>query len=322
MRAPLAIGLVGLGIHGERYASHLLHDLPDARLVAVSRARAADGAAWAAAHAVRFHARWEDLIADPEVEAVAVVVPTPLTAAVAGAALAAGKPVLVEKPLAATLEEGRSLARAAEGGCLMMGQTLRWNGVVRALRQRLVDLGAPLVIAINQRFEPSTRTWLDGERGGGVILNTGVHGFDLVRHLGGDEVVEVFCRARAVTTRRTPDTFVAVLTLAGGALATVDNCRATDGRSGRIEVATAAGQLTGDHVHNRLSALVGRQARELDPGPPVPTVLEALRAFVAAARGEAGIPVTAADGLAALEIAVACERSARAGRPVRLAELG
>ena len=70
-----------------------------------------------------------------------------------------------------------------------------------------------------------------------------------------------------------------------------------------------------------MSLIVGREARPLDPGPPVSTVLAALRDFVAAARGTEEIPVRAADGLAALEIAVACERSAREGRPVRLAEL-
>ncbi|TMA94232.1 MAG: hypothetical protein E6J70_17505, partial [Deltaproteobacteria bacterium] len=90
--------------------------------------------------------------------------------------------------------------RAAGVRCLM-AQTLRWNAVVRALRARLPEIGALHAVVLNQRFEPSPLVWLDDPSmsGGGILLHTGVHSFDLVRFLTGCEVTEVFCRAVPAT---------------------------------------------------------------------------------------------------------------------------
>ena len=67
--------------------------------------------------------------------------------------------------------------------------------------------------------------------GGGILLHTGVHSFDLVRLLTGCEVTEVFCRTARVRTVRTEDNFAAVLRLSGSdTVVTVNGCRATRGR--------------------------------------------------------------------------------------------
>ena len=70
------------------------------------------------------------------------------------------------------------------------------------------------MIAINQRFEPQDRPWIDTPGRGGLILNTGVHGFDLMRHLTGLEPSEVWGVSHRAMTRRTEDTFTVVITRA------------------------------------------------------------------------------------------------------------
>src|SRR5205823_5241017 len=185
----VGVGLVGAGKHGQLYLPHMRTDVPDLALAALSRRDASRGRDDAARLGCRFHADWRALVADPAVEAVIAVVPPVLHPAIAEAVAAAGKPLLIEKPLATTgaaaVEVVRVL-RTARVPCLM-AQTLRWNAVVRAIRARLPEIGALHAVVLNQRFEPSPLVWLDDPSmsGGGILLHTGVHSFDLVRFLTG-----------------------------------------------------------------------------------------------------------------------------------------
>jgi len=317
----VGVGLVGAGKHGQRYLAHMRTDVPELALAALSRRDASRGRDDAARLGCRFHADWRALVADPAVEAVIAVVPPVLHPAIAEAVAAAGKPLLIEKPLATTgaaaVEVVRVL-RTARVPCLM-AQTLRWNAVVRAIRARLPEIGALHAVVLNQRFEPSPLVWLDDPSmsGGGILLHTGVHSFDLVRFLTGCEVTEVFCRAARVRTLRTEDNFAAVLRLAGSdALVAVSGCRATRGRSGLIDVAGDEGQLVGDHQLGSAYAVRGLERTPLPLGELVPTVREVLRAFARLVLDGEPPPATPEDGARAVLIAEACHRSAESGAPV------
>src|SRR5262245_40745144 len=103
-------GLIGCGRHGSRYAGHLLAgDVPGARLVAVSRRDEEKGRRFASETGVRFHLDADSLAEDPSVEAVVVCLPPDLHAEAALAVLRAGRALLVEKPLASTVEEARAI---------------------------------------------------------------------------------------------------------------------------------------------------------------------------------------------------------------------
>jgi myo-inositol 2-dehydrogenase/D-chiro-inositol 1-dehydrogenase len=184
----------------------------------------------------------------------------------------------------------------------MVAQTLRFDATVLALRRQLEALGDLHLIAIDHRFEPTGRAWLDSPDEGGLLSNTGIHGVDLLRFLTGLEIVEARALARSVVLHNVPDVFAAVLRLEpGGVLATLDNSRATGSRTGRIEVVGQQGQLLADHVHRTLVRVEGRSATPLDVGPEVPTVREALRAFVDAIVNDRPVPISLEDGLAAVE---------------------
>src|SRR5690348_10761759 len=102
----------GLVRHGMRYVRHLEEGVPDARLSAVCRRDAVQGEALALQHVVRFHQDYRELIADPHVGAVIVVTPHALTSAICMAAVQAGKPLLIEKPLACTGAMARAMVEA------------------------------------------------------------------------------------------------------------------------------------------------------------------------------------------------------------------
>lgn len=318
-REPIRFGLVGLGRHGERYARHLLADLPEATLTALCRRDRVAGEAFARQHGVAFYSDHRALLESGTIDALAVVVPPDRCSDICVEALGRRIPVLVEKPMGHTAAAARAIVAATEacGVPLMVAQTLRFDTVVGAIKARIPEIGRMHAIALSQRFEPSDRTWIDREGPGGIVLNTGVHGFDLVRFLTGSEVTEVICATARVVTRETEDQFAAILRMRSGpALATVDGSRASGGRSGRVEVVGEHGQLVGDHVLGHLSLVRGREWTPIPLPPSVPTVRECLAAFCRVLRDGAPPPVTARDGLRALEIVEACHRSAAAGKPV------
>ncbi len=317
----IAVGLIGAGKHGARYAAHLRNDVPALSLAALSRRDASAGETQARTFGCCFHADWRALVDDPAVDAVAAVVPPALHPEIAAAVARAGKPLLIEKPLATTGASALEALRALRGAGVpvLMAHTLRWNTVVRALRRRMPGLGTLRALFINQRFEPSRLAWLDDPAiaGGGIVLHTGVHSFDLVRYLTGREVVRVWCRTARVGTRRTEDNFMAILELDGvSTLVAVNGSRATAGRSGLIDMAGEAGQLVGDHALGFAYAVRGLDRTSLAIPPPVQTVQAALDAFAKLITAGETPPVALEDGVRAVQIAEACLQAAAAGGPV------
>ncbi len=313
----LGVGIVGAGKHGERYLRHIA-DVPELRLVALTRRDRTRGEAQARAYGCRFHADPERLIADPDVDAVVLVVPPTLNPDLAASAARAGKALLIEKPLATTLADCRRIATAVAtaGVTAMVAHTLRFNAVVSAIRTVLATIGPLHAAVITQRFEPSALAWLDTRAiaGGGIVLHTGVHSFDLLRYLTGDEARRVSAHTDRVATRDTEDNFAAAIEMERGTLALVGGSRATAGRSGAIELAGRDGQLVGDHVHGHVARLLGTERRALAIGEPVATVAATLREFAAAIDERRAPSITIADGAASVAIAEACYRAARSGR--------
>jgi len=326
MASRIGIGLIGAGKHGQRYLTHVTRDVPAFVLRALSRADVARGTAQAKELGARFHADWRELVTDPSVDAVIAVVPPTLHRAIAEAVAGAKKAFLIEKPLATTGADAIAIlhtVRAAGVPCLM-GHTLRWNTVVRAVREQLPSMGPLRALGLNQRFEPSKLDWLDRPEtsGGGIILHTGVHSFDLVRFLTGREVGRVWCRTSRVATRRTEDNFVATLDLEGDdTLVTVSGCRATAGRSGLIDVAAAEGQLVADHQLHFAYRVRGLDRTQIELSSPAHTVHDALDAFARLLVAGETPPTSLVDGVRAVQIAEACMKSAAAGVPVEVAPL-
>jgi predicted dehydrogenase len=317
--ADLPIGVIGVGKHGARYLHHARVDPVGVRVVAISRRDEAAGRAQAAEVGARYHADFHDLIRDPEVRGVVAVLPPTAHPAVVAAAVAEGKPLLIEKPLAISGDEAYALARQVRDKNLpcLMAQTLRFSAVVRMVRDLLPRIGRVHQMILGQSFEPSRLDWLDDDAvsGGGIVLHTGVHLFDLVRHLSDGEVAWAQCTTARIATHRTEDGFVATLGVRGSGgegLAGLSASRATRSRYGEIRLLGEHGQIVADHALHRIDLVVDREVVLSERVPDVPTVREVLREFAVVAAG-APPSVEIVDGAAAVEIADACYRSARTG---------
>jgi len=317
----LRLGIVGIGKHGLRYAKHAAEDVDAVELVAVCRREAALGRETARRYRCDYVADAHELIRRADIDAVVFATVPVLLEDLVVAAAKQGKRILVEKPVAIDVESGRRIQSVLEatGVYCMAGHTLRFNRVVNRMREMLPTLGRIDSLVFSQRFPPQlTLEWLDdpARSGGGNILHTGVHCFDLMRYVCGLEPAEAACTMGRVYTRRTEDNFVARIAFRdSAALALVACSRTTRGRNGLIEIAGEHGQLVGDHVLNVLYRLGPDGREDVALEPALPTVLEALRQFADDASTGAPPRASYADGLAAVAVARACYSSATSGRP-------
>ncbi len=137
------------------------------------------------------YATAEDLIADPSVEAVDICTPTDLHKPLALRALAAGKHVLVEKPMALSVADCDEMIRAAReaGRVLMVAQVLRFFPEYATARAKILsgELGPVRAASFRRRCAaPAWGRWLkDPERSGGGVLDLLIHDFDFCQHAFG-----------------------------------------------------------------------------------------------------------------------------------------
>jgi predicted dehydrogenase len=266
--ARIRIGVIGTGRIADFVHLPSLRLLPElAEVTAVASRDPARATAFARKWEIpRVHGTWEAVVADPAIDAVVVCPPSDLNVPVATAALAAGKHVLCEKPLALTYPEARQLADAAArtpDRVHMVAFTFRFAAALRYLR-RLVEEGhfgeirhwRMAYFTDGQLDSANPYTWRHQRaRGGaGVIADMGSHMIDAARYLLG-EVAAVTAVTRTYTTDRaipgggrgrveTPEAAAWVAEFASGVIGTFDVNRAVAGRGG-----TGRPQYQGVEIH-------------------------------------------------------------------------
>lgn len=188
-------GLIGAGNIGKLHAQ-VVRELEGARLAAVCALPLDAARTFAEEHGCRACRTVEDLVNDPGVDIVTIGTPSGLHPEQAVAAARAGKHVLVEKPLAISLEGADAAIRAAQESGVKLGviSQRRFDHVCQAMKQAAVAGEFGKLVFVNGSVlyyrEPAyysssdwRGTWkLDG---GGALMNQGIHTVDLVRWLGG-----------------------------------------------------------------------------------------------------------------------------------------
>lgn len=226
---PVRVGVVGLG---RAFVLMLPTFRKDERikLVAACAPRAESRTAFEAEFGGRTYASVEDLAADPQVEVVYIATPHQMHADHVAAVAAAGKDILVDKPLAVSMEDADQMVEASEGAGvhLLVGPSHSFDPSV-ALARKLIasrEFGSVrMVQAFNYTdflYRPRRPEELRTQEGGGVLFSQGVHQIDIVRLLCGG-------RARRVTAltaawdpdRPTEGAYSALLEFDSGAFASL-----------------------------------------------------------------------------------------------------
>jgi predicted dehydrogenase len=342
-----SVGVVGCGS-----VATVAH-LPALRALGVPVAAVADTDAERAARAARSHgverryATSGELLADPAVDVVAVCVPPEHHVEVALAALAAGKHVLLEKPVALDLDDAQRLVSAASGsGCVVrVGFNSRFHRRVRAARElvRSGALGKLEIVRTAMSNPPAAADggWRDARGlGGGALADLASHHFDLWRFFAG-EVEEV----SAMTVSGAGDEVAAAAagtTAAGVLLSSTFSQRTvaahevellgTEGRLAlslyrfaplEVEPVGASPGGVGNRVRAAtavLRTLPGALARARLGGDFRESYRLEWEHFLRAVGGEGSEEGTLEDGVRALELLLAAAESARTGRALRPSE--
>jgi predicted dehydrogenase len=303
------VGAGGLGYHHVR----ILRDMPGANFVGFHDARSERAAQVASELGVRAFDSLDALL--DEVKAATIVVPTPQHFSVASAALERGIHLLIEKPIAATLDEADRLLAIADrtGALVQTGHVERFN---RAVRAALPYVDTP-------RFIESDRLAPFNPRGAdvAVVLDLMIHDIDLVRTFVGGKVSSLSAVGVPVLTPFV-DIANARLGFDGGAVANITASRVSRERMRKLRIFQGSGYLSldlgqgsGEFYRMRqdvdmselaksaqsLEAFVERVSLEAPDGEPLRLEFES---FLAAVRGEQPVPVTGADGREALAVAL------------------
>ena len=256
-RSPenLGIGLVGVGRHGSRYLQHLLHDVPGVALAAVCRR---SGGGLFPGTEIPVYDDYRAMIADPRVQAIVVVTSPFLCHDICLSAVRAGKPILIEKPLATTGSQARAMVAAADQArvLLMTAQTLRFDPTIVLLREQLKTIGQLRSATLISHIETKANV-MSGATGLvplGALLELGIHLLDLVRFLTREEILEVQCTMDPLPSH-CPETSVKVrLRTAGNIVCTLDIARVETMRVGTVEWVGSAGKVMADWPRRKVTS--------------------------------------------------------------------
>ena len=327
----IKIGIIGAGriarVHTRAVAAH-----PNATLVVVSDPVEEAGTALAQEYGARWTSNAEDVIADPEVDAVIICSPTPFHAEQILAAARAGKPVLCEKPVAMDVETIDQLEKDLEGldPVVMIGFNRRFDPSFAQIHDMVSDgtIGKVEQVTIISR-DPALPSLDYIATSGGIFKDMTIHDFDTARFFLGDitSIVAIGQHLDPIMKDTGDyDGVVITLTNAAGATATITNSRhCASGYDQRLEVFGDRGTLNADNIRPttvRLSTDTSTDAQD----PYLDFFLTRYEAaysaelseFLSAIESGRAPSPSIADGKKAQLLAEAAEESARTGTIVRL----
>jgi predicted dehydrogenase len=228
----VSCAVIGIGSWGSLIAD-VIGSTAGLELIGVANESPESAAADASSRGVRAYDSVQDVWDDDDVSAVVVAVPNHLHVPMALEAIRAGKHVLIEKPMAHTVDDAEVLNQRAQqtGLVLMVSHIQRYYEPLAALHQLVVEgvLGDVQGVMINRRERlVRTKGWLQQrEFVGGLLYQSGCHEFDLLRWLCG-EVSEITCLAGpqviAPEPLDYPDLILSQLRFRSGAVGQVWNC--------------------------------------------------------------------------------------------------
>ena len=341
MRDAVRCGVIGYGLFGAHHA-RAFAAAPGAELAAIAVPSEASRAVATAAHAgAALYTDYRQLLERPDIDAVSIVVPNVLHFEIAAAALAAGKHVLVEKPMALTIAHCREVIRlAAENRrVLAVGHELRlsslWGGV-----KRLIDDGAigqpryALIELSRFPYRQGAGGWrYDPVRVGSWILEEPIHFFDLARwylsSCGDPE--SVYARANAAAMS---DNFAATVNFKGDAFAVIAQTLAAfghhqtakiAGERGTIWASWSAADARSDRPSFSLRHGHGSEGTKVPLDKPAGELLELfdeIAAFIDCVRSGPAPPCTGEDGLWSTALCLAAAKSIETGSVASVAAMG
>jgi predicted dehydrogenase len=300
----LRIGVVGVGVMGFNHA-RAVKAMDGVELAGVMDADADRAAKVAADLACRRFVSLEEM-AGGDLDGVIVAAPNALHRSAGCTLLEAGLHVLIEKPIAPTLEDARALIETARAKdrVLMIGHIERFNPAVQATKKACA--GEKIISITINRVGPFPPRMSDI----GVVIDLGVHDIDIVRMIAGAEITDVQAMLSSTRAQR-EDTALLQFRTANNIIAQINTNWTTPYKLRNLQVATEERFIHADLMTRQVVEYLDYQpdgsfrSRPLFV-PMADPLRDELSAFFNAMRTGGPAPITGEDGLANLEVALEC----------------
>ncbi|MBN1312790.1 MAG: Gfo/Idh/MocA family oxidoreductase [Anaerolineae bacterium] len=330
----MRVGVIGVGSMGRNHA-RIYADLTGVELVGVADQNMPAAEAVARQYNTQAYSDYLQLLDDCNPDAVTVAVPTVDHLDVAQQIIGRGIHLLVEKPIAFSVEEGEKIITAAEqaGVVLMIGHIERFNPAVIALKERLANDEVGRIFQLDARRQGPFPARVKDV---GVVIDLAVHDVDVMRYVTGADIVRVFAETERRIHSTHEDLLSGLLRLSDGAVGTLTINWLTPTKIRELYVTGERGMFRVDYLTQDLYFFENATAQDgswetikmlrgVSEGCMIRHVVakkEPLRieieSFIAAACGDTPVAVTGQDGLKALAIAQAIVKSGRENQTVSL----
>ena len=309
MGKQLRAGVIGVGAMGKNHA-RLYSELFGVELIGVSDVNETLVASVARSYDCKPYADYHDLLGE-NLDALSIAVPTTLHKNVALDAIQRGINVLVEKPIADTVENADEIIKAAlkNGVKLMVGHVERFNPAIIKLKElvgngllgNIVSISAKRVGPYNPRI-----------RDVGIILDLGTHDIDIMSYLYGEKVKEVYASAGSVVHSH-EDHAIITLNFDSGSSGVIDTNWLTPHKVRNLTVIGSRGIAEVNYIEETLKIFDQEWIRDAKIEKEEPLKLELLH-FIDCVQNDREPLVSGEQGKHALEVALAAVESARAGK--------
>ena len=335
MPQTLRAAVIGLGAMGTNHA-RVYAEIPGVELAAIADTDAARVEQVAHGRRARGFTDFRRMLDEERIDLLTVAVPTRAHFDVASQVIARGVPLLVEKPLAATIAEGEQLRdlAAAAGGAMTVGHIERFNPAVLELKRRVEAGELGRVFQVHAR---RVGPFPERVRDVGVVLDLAPHDIDVMRFILGSEVVRVQAETEQRINTEYEDMLAGLLRFQNGVVGVLDINWLTPTKIRELSVLGERGMFVVDYLARNLTFFENDHPRgqgadwaahhlkgvsegavhllEVEKREPLRVELEAFAAAVRNGTPPSGSPD---DGIAAMAAAEALVRAARTGEHVTL----
>jgi UDP-N-acetylglucosamine 3-dehydrogenase len=314
----MKVGVIGCGAFGQHHVRNLCA-LEDVEVVGVADVDTERLSAMKEAFRVNTFSDYEQLL-NLNPEAVTIAVPTKIHKKVAMDALQKGIHVLVEKPIASTLEEGEQMIKTArkEGVSLMVGHVTRFEPTIIHLRNMIQqgDLGEVVTISTKRvgPYHPRIRDV-------GIIIDLGVHDIDIISYLYGEQAHKIMAAAGRTIhpVHEFEDHASILLIFDSNRSGLIDTNWLSPHKVRQLTAVGTRSIVDIDYLENALTNYDSQWVRKakLEPQEPLRTEL---KAFLASIEESKPVPISGEEGLYNLQVALAAIESYKKGHEVSLRE--
>lgn len=307
------VGVIGVGAMGYNHA-RVYYRLENANLIAASDVSERTLNKVCKKYDAKGYAEYADLLNDPEIEAVSVCVPTTHHHDVVMEAISKGKHVLVEKPIAFTLEEAEEMINAAheKGVILATGHVERFNPAVQKAKQLIDnDVIGDVVSASAKRVGPFPPRIKDV----GVAIDLAIHDLDVMNFLFNQSVEQVYATMGSILDKcEFEDHAEIMVNFEDDITGILEVNWLTPYKRREIEITGTDGIISVDYIEQSID-VYGKFAQDINMDHEEP-LKEELNSFINTVATKGQPEISGEDGLDALKMVIAANRSSKEHVPI------